>query len=77
MVVTDEQIEAIEWLQEWAAANFPKRVDGSFPADFITAMRRLMGGAVGEMNYRQMEEALMAGPDIDYKLRHWRSGRRT
>lgn len=81
MRTTKHQRESIEYLQEWARAGFPKRVDGSFPTDFLTAVRRLIDVPPEQVSSRDLEELLVAGPDLDYKLGsdralHWyRRGR--
>lgn len=70
--VTKQEKEAVEWLREWAREGFPRRVDGSFPPDFIAAMYRLCDVTPEQLSYRRFEEALCAGPDFTYLPR--RSG---
>ncbi len=62
------EAEALAFLREWARAGFPHRADGSFPSDFLTAMRILME-LPDTFSTRRLEEALVAGPDFDYVLR--------
>jgi hypothetical protein len=68
MRLTPQEAEAVEYLREWVAAGFPKRADGSFPTDFLTAFRRL-AKVPSNINGRRYEDLLAAGPDFDYRLR--------
>lgn len=66
MRLDKKETEAVEYLREWAHAGFPRRADGSFPVDFLTALRRLMDLPEG-FSARRLEDALaFAGPDGDY-----------
>lgn len=68
MKLTRHEAEAVEYLREWAAEGFPRRVDGSFPTDFLTAMRRLMDVPAEKMDTRRFERALSAGREFDVRL---------
>jgi len=69
MKLTKEEAEAVEWLREWVSWGMRKRADGSFPTDFLTCIRRL-GKVPDTVSSRELEKALVAGPDMDYLLRH-------
>lgn len=78
MKLDREQAEAVEFLQEWARAGFPRRADQSFPTDFLTAMRRIMDLPPKEsFSSRRLEQALAyAGPNADHivpRHHHWTS----
>lgn len=65
MKLNEQETEAVEWV----AAGMPKRVDGSFPTDFLTAFRRI-AQVPDSLRGRTYEEALIAGPDFDYASEH-------
>lgn len=67
MKLSKQEKEAVLWLREWVANGMEKRVDGSFPTDFLTAFRRI-ADVPDSLRGRAYEEALIAGPDFDYKL---------
>jgi len=67
---------AIEYLRQYAAAGFPKRADGSFPTDFLTAMR-IIAQIPDSVSSRALEEALAGIPDGDHRLKHWRFSAKT
>jgi len=67
---------AVEYLREYAAAGFPKRADGSFPTDFLTAIR-LIAQVPASVSSRVLEEALVGVPDGDHRLKHWRFSAKT
>lgn len=74
--ITPQEDEAIDYLRDWARAGFPRRADGSFPTDFLIAMRRIMDLPQGVPSSRMLEHALCAGPDFDHVMarhRHWSS----
>ena len=68
MRLNSDESEAVEFLREYAREGFPRRVDGSFPSDFLTAMRRLMRVTPADMSIRDFERALSAGKDFDVVL---------
>ena len=59
--------EAVGYLREWAASGGPKRVDGSFPTDVLTAFRRI-ARVPDSVSGRRLEDMLTAFPDADYVL---------
>ena len=74
MRLTYEEEEAVLWLREWVANGMEKRADGSFPTDFLTAFRRV-AKVPDSLHGRTYENALMAGPDMDFKIKHIHSYR--
>jgi hypothetical protein len=80
MTSKKKEQRAIEYLREWAREGFPKRVDGSFPTDFLTSMSWLMDITREQVPDRDFEELLVAGPDMflgDSERRYywWKRGR--
>lgn len=63
-----QEKRAIEYMREWAREGFPRRVDGSFPTDVLTAMRWIMDVPVEKLGTRKFERAISAGKDFDYVL---------
>lgn len=67
LALSDPEREALDFLRIYASTGFPKRVDGSWDPDFLTAVRRLCL-VPDSVSSRTLENALQAGPDLDYRL---------